>query len=66
MKYLFLGGLTKQIIMGTWQGLVAGVGGPSLCFKEWESSLIRVAQNLANEKHFCYSITTRSVPRGKS
>ena len=41
MKYFFLG-LIKQIIMGTWQQLVAGVDGTFLYFKEWGISLIRV------------------------
>lgn len=66
MKYFFLG-LIKQIIMGTWQQLVAGVDGPFLYFKEWGISLIRVPKIFQWTAFLLlYSNRTRSVPRANS
>lgn len=54
MKYFFLG-LIKQIIMGTWQQLVADVDGPFLYFKEWGSVKSGYPKSF-NGQHFYYYI----------
>lgn len=58
MKYLTLPGLSPADYNGWVSRAVVGVDEHWVCFKTWESQLIRVPQNLAWEKHLHYSMST--------